>query len=426
MKATSAVEGPQAAVPPQASAPQPVVLPTQQEPEEEESFYFEEEQPDLVGTPFVAPFQLSSAMPMMAAQEQPSGQASAGPATVKKSGRTPRFSLTMIAILLCVVVLVGLLVMNALAQTTPPLQTHGNGTSPTTHQPGPPQQKPPGNQQTLTMQPTPAPTNGTHGQGQGQASTDWVPQQFPDGWTQAGLLTEDAIQAIRTAVAFTDREMSLDYRSVGTRDNHGGTFTAATFVLTPAARQRFAHNDVREINNTLFDMVENTRLVRVVLGSAATARQICRAAPAAVRLGRCGVPTLAISDRSQSSEASDGRKRHRPGHEPAAHPAHDRAALARPAAKRREQPGDGGNWLARQCVHAQSSAWNASSYCAASVRGGCMIRAQEGMASVENGEHFRQRGPSRLPHQMTGASVAPGLHDLLTRPLSSRTGSRQL
>ena len=265
VKATSAVEGLQAAVPPHASAPQPVVLSTQQEPEEEESFYFEEEQPDLVGTPFVAPFQLSSALPTLAAQEQESGQAFAGPAPVKKAGRTPRFSLTMIALLLCVVVLVGLLVMNALAQTTPPLQTHGSGTSPTTHQPGPPQQKPPGNQQTLTMQPTPAPTNGTHGQGQGPASTDWVPQQFPDGWTQAGLLTEDAIQAIRTAVAFTDREMSLDYRSVGTRDNHGGTFTAATFVLTPAARQRFAHNDVREINNTLFDMVANTRLVRVVL-----------------------------------------------------------------------------------------------------------------------------------------------------------------
>ncbi len=117
VKAASAVEGPQAAVP-----PQPVVLPTQQEPEEEEeSFYFEEEQPDLVGTPFVAPFQVSSALPLMAAQEQQSGQASAGPAPVKKSGRTPRFSLTMIAILLCVVVLVGLLVMNALAQTTPPL-----------------------------------------------------------------------------------------------------------------------------------------------------------------------------------------------------------------------------------------------------------------------------------------------------------------
>src|SRR5579884_3286692 len=75
----------------------------------------------------------------------------------------------------------------------------------------------------------------------------------------------DGIQALRTAVAFNDREMSLDYRSVGTRNNHGGTFTAATFIMTAAAKQRFQRNDVRAINNTLFDMVANKKLIRLVV-----------------------------------------------------------------------------------------------------------------------------------------------------------------
>ena len=59
--------------------------------------------------------------------------------------------------------------------------------------------------------------------------------------------------------------MSLDFRRVGTRNNHGGTFTAATFVMTAAAKQRFLQNDIRESNNTLFDMVVNTKLIRLVV-----------------------------------------------------------------------------------------------------------------------------------------------------------------
>jgi hypothetical protein len=75
----------------------------------------------------------------------------------------------------------------------------------------------------------------------------------------------DDLQALRTAVAFNDREMSLDYRSIGTREHHAGTFTAATFILTPAAKQRFELNDVRMINNALFDLVATTKLIRVVM-----------------------------------------------------------------------------------------------------------------------------------------------------------------
>jgi hypothetical protein len=249
----------------QPSSEQPVLLPDQLEQEEEESFYtFEEEQPDP-GTPFVAPFQLSGVLPTMPAPALSSDQASGippsptAPATPTKTNRQPRLSLMTVAILVCVVVIVGLFVLNALAQTTPPLTTRGNGSA----------QSATGNQQQLSVKasPTPVHTTGSSSQGQTatQSSADWVPQQLPTGWTNAGLLTGDALQALRTAVAFNDREMSLDYRSVGTRNNHGGTFTAATFILTPAARQRFQQNDVREINNTLFDRVVNTRQIRLVI-----------------------------------------------------------------------------------------------------------------------------------------------------------------
>ncbi len=256
VNATSAMEVSQGLVPPQASAPQAVVLPEQPEPEEE-FFYFEEEQPDLAGTPFIAPFQLSNAMPIVSTHAQQSGQSSASlatPAHAKQSGKKRHFSLTMIAILVCVVVIVGMLIMNVLVQTTPPLQLHTNGTSPLI--------------QTPTRMGTSVSTPTGQSQGQGRltpSSLDWVPQQLPDGWANAGLMMGDDLQALRTAIAFNDREMSLDYRSVGTRDHHAGTFIAATFILTPAAKQRFEHNDVRMMNNVLFDQVVTTKLIRVVI-----------------------------------------------------------------------------------------------------------------------------------------------------------------
>lgn len=272
--ATRTGEELQAAMPTSPSAPQPVVLPKQAEEEEEEFISFEDEQPDLEAA-FAAPFQRSNAMPTVSRPAQLSDQVSAvtrEPAVPPtKARRTPRLSLMMIAILVSVVAIVGLLAMNALAQTTPPLQTHENGSSQTVPSAGSLPQKPGGKQQKATMKPTPVPLApqmpGTAGQGQtmAQTSSEWVPQSLPTGWTNAGLLTGDGIQAIRTAVAFNDREMSLDYRSVGTRNTHGGTFTAATFVMTPAARQRFQQNDVRVINNTLFDMVVTTRLIRLVV-----------------------------------------------------------------------------------------------------------------------------------------------------------------
>jgi hypothetical protein len=235
--------------------PQAVVLPSPLKVEEEEPFSIEfEEEPSESEMAFGAPFQLSGATPMVSSPAQAFAQTpgipplSAPPSP--RAGGKPRMSSMMAVLVVCVVVIVGLLVINVLAQTPPPLQTHANSSSTSN------QQKLRG-KASLTV--TKAP-----GKQSAQAS-DWVPQQLPTGWTHAGLLTGDAIQALRTAVAFNDREMSLDSRSVGTRNKHGGTFTAATFAMTLAAKQRFLQNDVRESNNSLFDLVVNTRLVRLVV-----------------------------------------------------------------------------------------------------------------------------------------------------------------
>ena len=242
----------------QLSASQPLIPPRPIE--EEEAFYFEGEQLDLAES-FVEPFQFSGDMPMTTASatssSQPSLNVPTPPVPPIQRKQKMRFSLTTIAIVICVIIVVGLFAGNALGQTTPALHMHREQTQTM------PQKSVKKNEQ--AAKPTPSPkTTQTNG-AQGQATIEWVPQQLPDGWTDAGFLQEDAIQAIRTAVAFNDREMSLDYRSVGTRNNHAGTFTAATFVMTVAARQRFVQNDVRESSNALFDMIVSTRQVRLVV-----------------------------------------------------------------------------------------------------------------------------------------------------------------
>jgi len=196
----------------------------------EESFYtFEDEPFDLMGTPWVAPFELSNEMPGLSAQAQPSSQATAipaAPAPIKQPGKKRLFSLPMIAIFVCVAILVGMLVRMAQVQLIPSLQSYPTGRALVTHQIGPSQQ-----QGTTPSSQSSTPT--VQGQGQSQAppsSPDWVPQQLPAGWKDAGLTMADDLQALRTAISFNDREMSLDYRSVGTRDLHAGTFTAASLL----------------------------------------------------------------------------------------------------------------------------------------------------------------------------------------------------
>jgi hypothetical protein len=90
------------------------------------------------------------------------------------------------------------------------------------------------------------------------------------GWTQAGLSQGDAIEALRTATTFTDREMSYDYRAIGTQTHHGGTLTASTFLLTPGGQVRFMQNDVRAINNTLYNKILNEQIIQQVVNAQPT------------------------------------------------------------------------------------------------------------------------------------------------------------
>ena len=230
-------------------------------PSEEFSFSIDDEPQELIDNemPLIAPFQVSHAMPKVAPQARPSDQVpsiSARSILARKGGKNQRFSFPMIILLACAIAIVGILIMSALVQATPPLPTKTNR---------PASQARPSVTLTASI-PMGKPTRPSSGPNQTPLPiSDWVPQHLPAGWTHAGLTVGDALQAERTAMAFNDREMSLDYRSSGTRNHHAGTFTAATFLLTIAAMQRFQQNDVRAINNRLFDQVAKTKLIRAVI-----------------------------------------------------------------------------------------------------------------------------------------------------------------
>lgn len=192
--------------------------------------------------------------PVSIAPFQMSGPLTAAPSPIEKTARTRhRFPyLKVVLITLVVIFTLGLLGGIFL----PAGSTHLTTTSTT------PLQSPP-------TKPTPRkqrhPSGSTPPIVSVSSPGTWVPQQLPPGWIAAGLTAGDALFAERTASTFTDREMSLDYRDVGTRGHHGGTLTAAVFLLTPAAQQRFFANDVRVINNTLFDTLESERLIQAVV-----------------------------------------------------------------------------------------------------------------------------------------------------------------
>ena len=214
---------------------------------------------------FVVPFQQSGPMP--AVNPHPL-QASTNQTGAPAQGRTTpqRFPLLKVALIsTLIVVAVGFLTFSVFAQPTPHLTTaikNPMQKARVTHTKA--KARP-----TRTMRMTPTPTMATTTP-QITPPSDWVPsaqtlQQL--GWTGAGLSTGDALEAERTAWTFTDREMSLDYRNAGTRDQHSGTFTAGVFLLTPNARARFFQNDVRAINNALFDRVQQQHLIQEVVNA---------------------------------------------------------------------------------------------------------------------------------------------------------------
>ncbi len=214
---------------------------------------------------FVVPFQQSGPMPAVNPQ---TARTSTNQAGAPAQGRTTprRFPILKVALISTLMVLaIGFLALSVFAQPATHLTTAVKKPSqgpPATH-------TTPTARPTRTVQMTPTPTTAT-------ATThvtppgDWVPsaqtlQQL--GWMGAGLSTGDALEAERTAWTFTDREMSLDYRNAGTPVQHSGTFTASVFLLTPNARARFFANDVRAINNALFDRVEQQQLIQEVVNA---------------------------------------------------------------------------------------------------------------------------------------------------------------
>jgi hypothetical protein len=213
------------------------------------------------------PFQPSTPLPPVGAQGSPAGLAStgAGPqppdARGRRSGWVPSIRAIVMALLLLVVI--STLALLAFVQLTPPVASSGKAhpspsASTATTRPHP---NPPASGPGATASPVATTTTGQ------VPAFDEVPQVLPAGWTNAGHSMADALQAERTALTFTDREMTLDYRNVGTRTQHGGTFTAAVFLLTQAARERFVQNDVRAANNELYDSIARRQLIQIVINA---------------------------------------------------------------------------------------------------------------------------------------------------------------
>jgi hypothetical protein len=214
---------------------------------------------------FVVPFQQSGPLPAANPQSARASTNQAG--TPAQSSATPRrFPILRVALISTLIVLaVGFLALSVFAQPASHLATVSKNPTqgPTTTHTTPAARPTPAGRRT----PTPTMATATP---QATRESDWVPstqtlQQL--GWTGAGLSTGDALEAERTAWTFTDREMSLDYRNAGTQAQHSGTFSAAVFLLTPNARVRFFQNDVRVINNVLFDRVQQQQLIQEVVNA---------------------------------------------------------------------------------------------------------------------------------------------------------------
>jgi hypothetical protein len=223
-----------------------------------------DDEPTNGSAPFATPFQLSGAMPAVSPRAQTTASPSeAVPTQAASPSRRRQFPVRRVVFLSTfIVVVLAVLTMTVFAQAIPPLRggraENTSVTATTEHHNGSTSQS------SAKAHASPTPTMIT---AQGTASLDWVPQTLPAGWTTAGLSVADALDAERTAWTFTDREMSLDFRNVGTRASHAGTFTAAAFLLTPAARIRFEQNDVRAANNVLFDAVQQRQLIQLVINA---------------------------------------------------------------------------------------------------------------------------------------------------------------
>lgn len=183
--------------------------------------------------------------------------AGVAPAPARRKPRVPR----IVKIILLVLLLVLLIPVAAYAMFFSgggPMSIRTAPTSPTQHA-ATPVAHPTTVQATPTpAKPSPTPvatataTTGTGG------PTLQVP--LPAGWGNRSPL--DAENALLEAWTFTQREMRIDFQSVGTQGHPGGTMTGAFFLLTPAAQQRFRGNDKRE-SAAFFAQVQNTQLIQI-------------------------------------------------------------------------------------------------------------------------------------------------------------------
>jgi len=202
---------------------------------------------------FIPPYQPSGEIPLSNGVFSQSGQFPSAtitpPVPRRRNNRLGLISL--VAVVVVVVLLAALMLVSAFAKMPMTIQQRsgtptGMGTQQAmgTH-PAKTQTPPP-----VRVTPTgivPTPTVGTMLQPQ---ASGVPPDQLLQllGWTTAGLSVADAIQADRTAVTFTDREEGLVFNEPATR-------TAAEFLLTQAARNRFAQNDVRVNSDALWNSV---------------------------------------------------------------------------------------------------------------------------------------------------------------------------
>jgi len=228
---------------------------------EEPLFLFEDDVSDAASsfeTQHGAPFQHSRALPPVngSLNHAPSG-VGASPISSLKPRRKLKFPLLLTVSLgaLAVIVLLSVVVTVFAVQTTPRAARNG---APVIHATASSIQHSKGKGlPTPKASSTPFPGTGQPGQ-----TSSWVPQQLPNGWRNAGLTPGDALFAERTGWAFTDREEALDFRNVGTQAQHGGTFTAAAFLLSAGGKTRFEQNDVRVANNVLFKKVVATQRIQ--------------------------------------------------------------------------------------------------------------------------------------------------------------------
>ncbi len=111
--------------------------------------------------------------------------------------------------------------------------------------------------------PTPVPT--ATPVASAQASPTAIPPRpglivaLPVGWGNRSPL--DAENALQVGWTFTQREMRIDYRDVGTLAEIGGTLTAAVFLLDTNARELRFPND-RRTTSAYFALVQQEQLIQ--------------------------------------------------------------------------------------------------------------------------------------------------------------------